>query len=233
MSINKKNLKHANKSEKDPELVNQSKSTSKLSIKIIEVWLPIIISVIAVVISLVQFKRTVRDSQIEREIRIREGEPLLTISKHGFASDTTNYSFVPKITNIGQRSANDVLTRSLIVYGDENGDNLKFVDSVRFLSQNPIAPDETVDFFSGKFNIKHAQKTYFVIQITYTDLLSTNIAKLTKIKDYKNRFTSEYFFIERHPLPIRGRNYDPKAFALDKKIADKIRTNSIVKKFLE
>ncbi|MBL7709361.1 MAG: hypothetical protein JNJ86_09830 [Chitinophagaceae bacterium] len=58
--------------------------------KYLEIWLPIIISFIGIAISLYQFKRTVKDSQMEREIRVKEGEPLLVIQKSSFTYDTTN-----------------------------------------------------------------------------------------------------------------------------------------------
>ncbi|MEI9912188.1 MAG: hypothetical protein WDO71_22565 [Bacteroidota bacterium] len=234
MEKDKKNLKNKSGLKSDSEKIEEPTrlpKQSKLSIaKLLEVWLPIIISFIGIAISLYQFKRTVKDSQMEREIRIKESEPMLAIQKSAFSYDTTNYVFVPVVTNIGKREARNVSMKCLVLYGDENCENLRYVDSVNFPSYNPIVPGESVDFVSGRFSIDSPLQKYFIIKITSTDYLASDIAKMLKLDEFRKEITQDYFFIERHPDHKSKIIYSPRAFALEKKYVEKLKGIAIVKK---
>lgn len=200
--------------------------------KYLEIWLPIIISFIGIAISLYQFKRTVKDSQMEREIRVKEGEPLLVIQKSSFTYDTTNFVFVPAITNIGKREAKNVIMKCLILAGDEMCNNLKYVDSVSYSAYNPITPGQSVEFITSEFDILDSAKKYFIIKLTSNDILAAEILEILDVENYDKSISHEYFFIERHPEQ-KNNVYKPQIFSLENELVSKLKLNPIVSSFLK
>jgi hypothetical protein len=126
----------------------------------------------------------------ERQIRIEENRPLITINKNSVYGLKDFKQFKLIIENIGIRPANNLKINNKVLSYTDN--LFKLVDNSDFTFSNPINKNQEIEFF-GNIQLVNSD-TYFIVEsITYTDALTNKqytdnfYFKWTNLKDKELR----------------------------------------------
>lgn len=145
-------------------------------------------AIIAIILGICQFNKSIErtDKQIalliqEREMRIEENRPFVTINKnkiYGF-KDMKQYSLL--IGNIGLRPAYNITLRNISIASNNDFSRTRIVADTTFSITNPLSAKQEIDYI-GNLILCEYPNYYIFIKVDFIDDLT------------KKSFSQDFFF---------------------------------------